>query len=269
MIHRTLAAVLMLLAVGPSAWAKLEIRNLVAASGPFGPKRESLELLPGDELYFRFQAHGVAIDGDGRVNVTLETTLTDQAGKVLSHRSVDVRDVIAFGGDFVPCRTSVAFGLSTKPAKYHYEVRVRDNVTGETASFERVVTCRQPGFGIVRSGFFYDTNERVPAPPRGVIGQPLRFRLQVVGFDKSQKKIHVSMEMQTQDGLGKPLMPKPLRAVVALDDADQVARAEVVNFRGFLTLNRAGDFKVRIVVRDEISGQEAVFESPIHASAAD
>jgi hypothetical protein len=71
------------------------------------------------------------------------------------------------------------------------------------------------------------------------------------------------MKLQFLDEKGTELMPNPIVMAFATADPAQVEKAEAVTFKNSFTCNRAGTFKLRITVRDNLTKKTATFEAPV------
>lgn len=106
-----LAAAVLLIAVH-AAQAKLEITDIKAVHGMYGPERKSLDVLPGDEIFFRFIVNGVKSDEEGKVNCLLTVQLVDAEGKELFSRENPSKGILALGGASLLSSAFVNFGDS-------------------------------------------------------------------------------------------------------------------------------------------------------------
>src|SRR5262249_41190471 len=142
-----------------------------------------------------------------------------------------------------------------------------DNLSKESASFERQVTGRKMKLQIVGLEFFHDGDGKLPASTNATLGEPLHFRLRVIGFDRSKEKVHVEMALQTLDSEGKETLPKPLTFDFLPEDPKAVRRTSFVFFNGRIGLNRIGKFTLRITINDKISQQSTQLEVPMTVTA--
>jgi hypothetical protein len=254
------------LATALPAMAKLEITNIKAVSGPFGPDRgdqTKIEVFPGEELYFRYTINGVGADEKGNINGSIQVKVIDSAGKALLEQTSPMKGTIALGGSTLPGTARFVFATNMKPGKYKVVVLVNDSIREESVRFERDVTLKPTAFAVINPRFSYDKDGRIPAPAGGYVGQSLFFRMQVIGFGKSDNKIRTKMTLQLFDKKGRELIPQPLTAVIAVDKEEQVAMINVLTFNGNISLNRVGEFTMRIIYADEIAKKEIKFETEL------
>jgi len=101
----------------------------------------------------------------------------------------------------------------------------------------------------------------------GIVGESLFFRLKAVGIDRSQSKVHATMTMQVIDDKGSEMLPKPYVINAELTRAEDVQRAMQLNFNGAVSLNRAGKYKIRVMVQDHIAKQTTTFETALVVAA--
>jgi hypothetical protein len=263
---RLLLAVLVTAFAAGTAPAKLELRDVRASHGQLGPERTSDGYVLGDEVYYRFTIAGVTPDADGRVAAEMRLRVTDASGKEVLKATVPVEAVLALGGDGLPGSARVGLNDPITPGEYRLTVEVKDLTAGESASFERTFTCKPVEFAAAQVRFFQDPDGRRPAPVGGVVGQTLFVRTLAVGFDRGEA-IDVGFEIQVLDKEGKPVTPKPIRATVRNEDPAVVKRADVLTFKGELTLNRPGDFVLRLTLTDKPTKKTVTFEAPMRVAA--
>jgi len=266
MLRVLLATVLLVLAVGP-AFAKLEIDKIEACYGRFGPVRKTTDFYPNEKVWYRFIVKGAKTDDEGTVDVDLTWKLLDANGKEVLSKKIPGKGLLAFGSDSFPAHLFF-FAPDTAIAGEHtLVVTEKDNLSGEETSFEKKLNLKATEFAIVSPEFFYDAGYTVPAPVGGMVGQALHFRLLTIGFDRSPGKIDEELTVQVLDKDKKALMPKPLRMVTEQDDPKVVKESPTLEFGGWVTLNKAGDFTLRITVTDRNSKKTATFEAPVKIAA--
>lgn len=243
--------------------AKLEVRDIQASYGPLGPRRPSLEAVPGDEIFFRYTITGIRTDESGRARGELRLQVTSPDGKVLIDNKEAIGGVLALGGQTLPGTAQVSFGPDMPPGDYTLRVTIRDTLGADSTSFERTLTCVRPAFALVQLRFSLDEAGEIPSPAGGALGQTLHIHCKAVGFARTPAKLGVVFTLQALDTEGKPLMPKPMRVEVVSEDAEQVADTRSVNFNGRMALNRAGAFRLQIIGTDTLSKQQAEITAPL------
>lgn len=245
------------------ALAKLEIGHLQAAHGPYGPERTTLDIYPHDELLLRFTVTGAKTDKDGKTDGELTIQLKGPDGKLVQDRTVPLKKDLNLGGASFVVQGTIPFKEKFAPGEYTLTLSYRDRLSSELATAERKLTCHPLSFQILAPRFFRDGERKVPAPVGGLVGETLHFHLLVVGFDKSTKKVQTRLTATVLDKDGKVVSPKPLFVEANLLNPDEAVKATEAAFNGAITLNRAGDFKLRIVVEDLIGKQKATFEAAL------
>jgi hypothetical protein len=264
---RTLAAVMFALLCAASAQAKLDIRDIQASHGSLGPERKSADYVAGDQVFFRYMVVGIRTDDDGRMRGELRLTVTDAKGKVVTRSESPIQQILPLGGDTLPGTATFDLGTNALPGEYEMTVEVTDLIAKETASFRRKITCKPVEFALTQIRFSYDAAGRAPARVGGTVRQTLYMRMVAVGFDRSEGEIDVVMELQVFDTAGKAMLPKPIRAAVHNEKPEEVKQTERVNLSGVLSLNRPGDFVLRVTVTDTKTQQKQTFETPLRVSA--
>jgi hypothetical protein len=267
LMFRAICSWLVLTMLATPAWAKLEIRDIKAAYGPLGPERTSLAVVPGDQIFFRYAITGIRTDAAGRAEGELRLQVTDTGGKVLIDNKEAIGGLLALGGQTLPGTAQVSFGPDTPAGDYKLRVTISDKLGADSASFERTLTCTKPAFALVRLRFSQDAEGNIASAAGGTLGQTLYIHCQAVGFERTKTKLRVVFTLQVLDMEGKPLMPKPVRAELAPEDAEQIAKLELVDFKGLLVLNRAGEFRLHLSATDELSKQKAEFVAPLRVTA--
>jgi hypothetical protein len=251
------------------AQAKIQIENVQACYGPFGPERKSLDFYPFDILFLRFTVTGLKKDASGSVDTVVKMKWTDAKGQLLGEKTFPASGILHLGGNsfllFVnlpmPEPEKIPLGKST------VTVTVTDNLSKESASFERQLTGHNSKLRIVALEFFHDAEGKFPSSTNLPPGEPLHFRLRVIGFDRSKEKIHTVMAVQTLDAEGKENLPKPLLSTIHEDEAKAVQRTGFVFFTGRVGPNRVGKFTLRITVTDRMTDQSTKIEVPINVTA--
>jgi hypothetical protein len=262
-MRRILVGLAVVLAASAPASAELQIKDVRPLYGVLGPPRKSLDVYPGDDVYFSFVVTGAATDDKGNVDAATTLEAFDADGKQVLNQTAPINGVLALGGESFMAVSHVNFGADVPPGEYKVSVTIKDRIKDGTASFERKVVVKPLDFTFVQLHFAYDEKGATPAPVGGVPLQKLFLAVKAVGFDRSQKKIKVTMKAQVLDEKGKDMMPLPLTTTAASDDEKEVAAATEVNFNANLSLNRVGTFTLRLTFTDEIGKKTATLETPL------
>lgn len=257
-----IAILLAALAVGPAV-AKPEIKAIQASHGQLGPEREKPEYLLGDEVYVRFVVAGFTTDPDGRLAGELTMSVVDAKNKEILKKDIPIQQVLALGGGTFPGQVSVTIGEEFPVGEYTLRVTITDNLARASDSFERKFTCKAEEFALVSVRFSQDAEGRIPAPVGGVVSQTLFLKARGIGFDRGTGELDVEMTIQVFDLKGNPLMPKPIRKGVHSEDPKFVKAATAINLRGELTLNREGEFVLKVSLTDKVAKKTVTFETPL------
>ena len=263
---RSILTFVVVLLLGSSAQAKLEIANVQAAYGSAGPKRDSLVYYAGDEILLRYTLKDVHTNAKGEANVDITLKISDPAGKVLLNTTSPTKAVVALGGGLVPGTATATLGTGLKPGKYRFGVTANDKLSGESAAFEREVTLAKPIFTSVSQRFFLDSEGKVPASTGGIVGQTLYYRFGLIGFDRSQGRVETRIELEVLDGEGGQVLTKPSNVTYKNDDREALPGISQVSFNGSMVLNRAGNFSLRFKFTDIPGGKVSRFEMPLHVA---
>jgi hypothetical protein len=257
-------AVLALALLPLSAFAKLEVKNVQPAHGPLGPARESDDVYPFDEYGVRYQVAGVKPDKDGKAELELTVRLTNPDGRAVYEVKPVVRKFdMSLGGDTVQTFGSVSFPEKATPGEYILVVTVRDRATAETTGFERRLTLKAADFRIVALRFSHDAEGKVPAGTTQPAGGTLHYQFKAIGFERSKKKVSLTMRVQVLDAEGKDVGAKPAEAKAEVNDPAKAADARSATLGGQAYLNRTGEFKLRITVEDTVGKKTTMFETPL------
>ena len=258
-----LVAALLFLSFPSVAKAKLEIRDIQASHGQLGPERKSNEYITGDQVYFRYTVAGFRLDDEGRLRCELRLTVKDARGKKKVDREVPLQQVVALGGDTMTAFASFNLDEDFPPGEYELTVSLTDQLTKETASFQRKIICKPEEFALVQVRFYQDAMGEVPARVGGTVSQTLFVKLKAVGFDRSKGEIDIEMEIAVLDEAGKPVIAKPIRAGLHNEKPDEVKQIGRIGLSGTLTLNRPGNFTLQIRVTDKLTKKKLSFEAPL------
>jgi hypothetical protein len=246
-----------------TAHAKLEIKDVKAVHGLYGPERKDLDVFPGDEVFFRFTLDGVEVDADGKVNCLLTVHLADADGKELLNQKSPLQGILALGGKTLLSSAYVNFGDAVAVGTYTLTVTVEDKLGEGKDTFMRKLKCVPAEFAIVAPRFFHDPDNKAPGPVGGLVGETLYFRLKSIGFERGGGKIDNEMQVDVLDAAGKSVLTKPIQAELKTDEADKVKKVSSLTFHGNLALNRAGTFTLRITLTDRLTKRSAKFEAPL------
>jgi hypothetical protein len=249
--------------VTATAHAEFRIEKIHPAYGPVGPERKSWEYYPDDEILVRYLLAGVKTTEKGEVDVDITIRVLDADGSLLVEKTNPIKGVVALGGACLPGSAHVTPNDRMKPGNYRLQVKARDNLSGDTASFEREVILRQATFTSVSQRFFLDADGKVSGGAGGIVGQAIYYRIGVIGFDRSKGRIQTNLDVEILDRDGNKVLAQPIKATFKNEDADAVKQISLINFTGFFALNRAGSFTLQFTFTDPIGGQKSRFEVPL------
>jgi hypothetical protein len=245
------------------ALAKLEVRNVQPAHGPLGPARTADDVYPLDEYGVRYQVAGIKPDKDGKADLELTVRLTNAEGRAVYEVKPAARKFdMTLGGDTVQAFGFVTFPEKATPGEYKLAVNVRDKTAGEATGFERKLTLKPAEFRVVALRFAHDPEGKVPAGTTLVAGDTLHYQFRAIGFDRSQKRVSLVMRVQVLAD-GKDVGAKPVEAKAEVTDPAKAADARSATLGGLATLNRPGEFQLKITVEDTIAKKATTFETPI------
>ena len=175
--------------------------------------------------------------------------------------------MLSLGGDVVQTFGSFTFPEKAPPGGYKLSVSVLDRTSNETATFERKLTCKPASFQILSPRLFHDSESKIPAGTTLLAGETLFYTLKVIGYDKSQKKVALTMRATIFDADGKDIGAKPLEVKGDINDPTKATESRQATFTGNAVLHRTGEFKLKIVVEDTLGKQTTSFETPLKVLA--
>ncbi len=172
------------------------------------------------------------------------------------------------GGDSFPAFVNLSMPEQVpEGGKMTIKVTVTGNQSKESTSFERQVTGKNTGLHIIALEFFHDADGKFPTSTNLTEGEPLHFRLRVIGFDRGPGKIHTELAVQTLDEAGKENLSKPLVSVIRQEESKVVEKTGFVYFNGTVVLNRVGKFTLRLTATDRIGDKTSAVEVPLTVTA--
>jgi hypothetical protein len=267
MIRACLAAAVLVLSAA-STQAKLGIDNIQVTYGPLGPERKTLDIYPYDEPFFRFTVTGAKPDAEGKVDGSVVLQVLDGAGKVVGENQTPAKGVLVLGGNSYPFSVSLPIGQQVPPGKYTVKITVRDNLSKESAAFQRKITVKPLDLKIVRIQFYHDLEGKSAAPAGGTLGETLCFDLRVIGFDRSKERIFTEIAWRIFDSDGQEVSPKGATFDIRQDDAKAVKKWEFLRYgSNSFILTRVGKFTLRITASDRLGKKSTTFEVPIQVTA--
>ncbi len=231
--------------------SELTLSNIRATHGLLGPKRNAMNVQPGDSVYVCFDITGITVGADGKVKYSIATEVTDSKGKpIFKQEPRDLEVPLSLGGNSVPGYSQIDVGLAQPAGEYNLKLVVVDREGKKTATFSHKFNIAAPGFGLVRFSTTRDQQGSLPSNVAGV-GESLWLHFGVVGFDrdKTGKQPKVDVELQILDDKDK-LVGKPQTGTIGKDVPDGVT---MLPLQFFLSLNRAGAFKMVVTATDQMS----------------
>jgi hypothetical protein len=264
-----LLAIIAVLAYVVPAWSDdLKVENVTATYGPYGPLRSDvkapLKAHPGEVIFFRCVIRGLGTDSDGNVQGQFLSKLKDKDGKALKEERAPVKGFFPLGASEAVGAIHIAIAQDLAPGKYKFALAVVDDTKKkEASSADFDIEVLPQDFCLINLLLSLDPEGRVNAPATMVAGQNLFLKFQATGFDRSKKKIKLVMLLRTLDDKGKELTPKPLRVELGSEDEKEVEGATTATFNGNVSLNRPGNFQLKITVNDEVNKKEVELLIPL------
>jgi hypothetical protein len=254
----------------PAQAGKLELTNIRATYGLFGPTRPDFKILAGDVLQVVFDIGGLTPDDAGRLRFAAKMAvikITDGKEDAKPVYEEDLGELPAvvnvLGGGKVPHGVVVTTGLKQAPGQYRLKVTITDVNGKKEGAFTRDFTVKEPEFALVRFQLSYDRYGQLPAPAVGVVGQTLYVNAVAVGYkpDPKDQQASLTFEMQVLDDGDKPVLAKPLTGEVK-----GMAVDTHVPFRFELPVHRTGRYKIVLKTTDQVAKKTATLTVPLLAA---
>jgi hypothetical protein len=258
---KVLASGLVMLTLGTVPARALELKNMRAVYGPFGPPRANNQYLPGDLLYVTFDVADVKVSeksGTTKYNISIEETLVDGKGAISFKRTKANQDTLSLGGTRLPGIAEVFIGKDQPAGKYTLKVTVKDLLSKEVKDIGYPFEILPEAFGFVR----------LFAPVAGLTGQQYVANFAVVGMGRdAKKKPNVKIRMRVLDEGGKPTHGQPVTMDIPKDLPDELAsKIETIPFVDLqfpLFLNRPGRFTIEVEGTDTVGKKTAKLSFPL------
>lgn len=254
----TVLAGLLLMVVGQQP--ALQLKNVQATYGTFGPVRTAGPLLPGDILTLPFDIDGVTVK-DGKATYALSTEVLSQGKVQYRQPAKDQEVLLALGGNTLQGVAQFEIGLNTPPGEYEFKVSVTDSATKQTQSFTQKHTVAPKGFGLVRLTTTLDADGEGHTTLLQA-GQTLWVNCSAVGFerDRTTTQPNLTFKLSVLDASGQPSGGKPFTGTV---DKDIPAMIAALPGQFPLPLNRAGKFTVVVEATDNLAKKSSKLAFPI------
>ena len=250
---------LVVLSVVCAPASALEVKNVRAVYGPFGPARISDKFLPGDVLHVSFDITDVKVDektGTAKYHIAMD--LLDSKGTVNFNRSKNNVGSLNLGGNQLPGFAEVLIGTDQAPGKYTLKVTVKDLLAKETKTISYPFVILAENFGFVR----------LFAPVAGLTGQDYVVNFAVIGMGRdTKKKPSGKVRVSVLDEGGKETLPQPFTIDIPKDLPEELlAKIDTLPFVELqfpLFLNRPGRFTIEIEGTDNTSKKTARLRFPL------
>lgn len=254
-------APIVLLGTAASDESTLDIREVRAAYGPLWPERVSLDYyLPRDLIYFRYLLVGAKPTDKKRLDLDIDLKLTNSSGEVVFFKNTTNEGEPLLVSRPLWCEAYLPLTESWPPGEYTVSVAVTDNVTAETATFERTIRIKSAEFAVQSVQFYYDSTGKVPAPARAQVGQTLFSRIIITGCESSEGKVEIAQKCKVLDAETKAVV-KVTEATVL---GKSVLPSSCVTFNGSSgRLLYPGHFILRFSITDRVANKTIRFEIPM------
>lgn len=256
-----------LLLAGPTSGIELEISNVQATWGPFGPERKSLEYFADrDSIGFRYDLKGVrrteGHDG-GEVKLSVSVSLADGANNVVHLSTHPLIFPSAWGLTTLRGFALLEHVPSLPEGEYTFRATVREPISHREASFERKVRLKPVEFGVSSIQVYYDEKCTVPAATKLAVGYNPTIRLIFVSPSVRDGKVEISVRHEIVEAVtGESLSAKdnePVRMEAPPGISVEHAFVNVSFGTGF----RPGKFLVQFTITDRNANKTINCEVPL------
>lgn len=255
--------------LAPAQAGNLELNNIRATYGLFGPNRPDFKILPGDVLQVAFDINGLTADNAGRLQFAAKMSVMKLATDAAKEETIYEENlgelppvVNVLGGGKVPHAVAVTTGLKQAPGQYRLKVAITDMQSKKEGTFTRDFTVEKLDFGLVRLQLSYDRFGQLAAPAAGAVGQTLYLNAVAVGYKPDPKTLQAALqfELSVLDEAGKPALAKPLTGEVKNIPVDTH-----IPFRFELPIHRTGRYKLVVTATDQIAKKTTSLTVPLLA----
>ena len=245
--------------------AEVKIEHIQAANGPYWPSISNAVYHPGDIVSFRYLVTGMKLDSKKMIDGSVSYTVTDSKGKKVEGKSQPWTYAPALGKGTAPHMTAFDVTDTYQPGEYKVHVEVKDHISEEKVSFDRMVTIRPSEWAISAVAFFHDPEGRHPACLDAHVGEQIYYKMKIVGYDKTRIDAELEMEMLDKDG--KDIGIKPFTQVFINNNTKLIESVPFLMAEGALpSFSRPGEFKLKITMIDHVNEKTAVYEAPVRVS---
>lgn len=245
------------------AQAQVSIQDVRFAYGMFGPERMSRVYYPDDQVVVRFNVTGLKPNAEQHVAFEILAELQDPSGTQTKVGTQEGGWHLISSSNSVPLQLAVNIPSFPSPGEYTLCLTVKDKNGLGTAELQRVFTVRPPELAVVAPAFFSDEECMTPSPAVGVVGQILHLRATAIGLDSTQNRIALECHIQVLDARGEKVLFSGPKETGYLDDPDRLRVTTSVRLRTNVPLNCAGQFMVRYVLCDRLTGKTASVDIPL------
>ena len=250
---------------GAEAGVKFEVRGLQPTYHRFGPVRKDMTYRPGERLCLRYDLYGCGLNDARATDVDVSYRIVNAEGKVRQATSHAIEIAPWSAEDaFVRVMDRCILDDMRRPGKYTLEIALEDRITGQEASASLLFTVKPTELAVVSPRFYHDENRTCPAPLSGLINQCIYLDCDVLGEDRSQNKVDVSVSVDLVDAAGKSVFQGP-DVFGLVFEGDQMPRniSQHLGVHWRFDFRRAGKYKLRIAVFDKLGGGTAKLELPL------
>ena len=245
----------------PAMPAKPEVKvsNIRFVTSEYGPAVAPPVFQPGERITLRYDVSQFQTDIDSKSNLSVLHVLKSAAdAKELAKNEFDIKTVCTQGPPIIlSAKATLATG--TPPGKYHFEIKLVDNLIARNGSAKGDFEVGPPKFAVVNARFTADREGKVEMPPVFGLGQRAYLQFNVLGLkvDQNMARCGASAEAQGPDGLYRKIFKAQPPPVPAED-----GRAPAVPVTILLNNSMPGKTQVNVEVHD--LGANATVNLPVN-----
>lgn len=223
--------------------------------GAMGPPREHSRYSARDAVFYRLVIGGLSTDKLGNVHCVIRTDLRRPDGRLETVQRHERPALSLWGAATLSCSFCYTIDSDLAAGAFALVVTVVDRYTGQEASVELPLEVQPKEFALLGPVFYADPKGTMPCGPGGVCGLSLFLKVGVIGHGLANGKSNARCVVEVFEPDG--------RVVHSVRSEPLTLAGPLVSFDIALPLMKSGDFRLRITVLDDATGQRRTVETPL------
>ncbi|PIU67758.1 MAG: hypothetical protein COS84_03645 [Armatimonadetes bacterium CG07_land_8_20_14_0_80_40_9] len=221
----------------------------------FGKEIKTDYLLPNQTIYATFSVKGFTEDENRSYWIDLEWHWLDNQGNTILEDVMGLdRQINIFQSEVMPVYMKYPIPDDIKPGKYIIKIIVLDKIAGKKVKKEIPIKVKPKEFAITNVWFVNGKDEASETEPRFVLYETMTLFSKIVGFEKEDNFVHLTIKFELLDKSGNLIYEYP-----KIIEVKQEVEPEVTYIEGKFSLDcwKRGEFKIKVTVEDRI-GQKTI-----------